>query len=157
MAHIGVGHIEPGIASASASSRASSRVIPWQQDAAGQLASSPSSPSSPSRSELTHDRKLLLATRVAHEELGEKVALCLGCAAALWLGGLRAESATRALVLVILEAASDVAKSAAYAWNDIEVGRVTFAFHLPTLLGVALVGGASWLAMLAAILFNCLP
>ena len=160
MAHIAVGQIGPG-----KSSWAPSRVIPEQEGpregasphAAGKFSQSPPSQSLASPSELIHDRKLLLATRVAHEELGEKVALCLGCAAALWLGGLSAESATRAIALCLLEAASDVAKSAAYASSDIQVGRVTFALHLPSLLGVALVGGASWLAMLAAIRFNCLP
>ncbi len=143
---------------------ASSRVIPRQggpsedasPQAASKIARSPSLPSPASRA-LTQDHKLLLATRVAHEELGEKVSLCLGCAAASWLGGLSADSATRALALFFLEAASDMAKSAAYAASDIEVGRVTFVLHLPSLLGVALVGGASWFALLAAIRFNCLP
>ncbi len=100
--------------------------------------------------------KLLLATKVAHEELGEKVAVSLGCTVALWVGGLSSESITKALALVLLEAVSDVAKAAAYAASKIDVGQVRFNFHLPTLLGSALFGGASIGGLLAAIRINCL-
>ncbi len=100
--------------------------------------------------------KLLLATKVAHEELGEKVALLLGYSVALWVGGLISESMAKALALVLLEAVSDVAKAVAYAASEIDVGHVRFKFHLPTLLGVALVGGSSWATLLVAIRTNCL-
>jgi hypothetical protein len=100
--------------------------------------------------------KLLLATKVAHEELGEKVAVLLGCTVALWVGGLSSESVTKALALVLLEAFSDATKAAVYAASEIDVGHVRFNFHWPTLLGVALVGGASWGALLGAIRINCL-
>ena len=100
--------------------------------------------------------KLLLATKVAHEELGEKVAVFLGCTVALWVGGLSSESVAKALALVLLEALSDVAKAAAYAASEIDVGHVRFNFHWPILLGTALVGGASWGALLGAIRVNCL-
>ena len=101
--------------------------------------------------------KLLLATKVAHEELGEKVAVFLGCTVALWVGGLSSESVTKALALVLLEAVSDGTKAAAYAASKIDVGHVRFNFHWPTLLGLALVGGGgSWGALLVAIRVNCL-
>ena len=109
-----------------------------------------------SRSEAVTRNKLLLATKVAHEELGEKVAMFLGCSVALWVGGLSSESVAKALALVLLEAVSDVAKAAAYAASKIDVGHVRFNFHRPTLLGLALVGGASWAVLLAAIRINCL-
>ena len=100
--------------------------------------------------------KLLLATKVAHEELGEKVAVFLGCTVALWVGGLSSESVTKALALVLLEAFSDVNKTTVYAASEIDVGHVRFNFHWPTLLGTALVGGASWGVLLAAARINCL-
>ncbi len=101
--------------------------------------------------------KLLLATKVAHEELGEKVAVFLGSTVALWVGGLSSESVAKALALVLLEALSDVAKAAAYAASEIDVGHVRFNLHWPTLLGVAFVGaGVSWSCLLGAIRVNCL-
>ena len=100
--------------------------------------------------------KLLLATKVAHEELGEKVAVFLGCTVALWVGGLSSESVAKALALVLLEAVSDWTKTVAYAASKIDVGHVRFNFHWPTLLGIAFVGGASWGALLGAIRMNCL-
>ncbi len=90
-----------------------------------------------SRSEAVLRNKLLLATKVEHEELGEKVAVFLGCTVALWVGGLSSESEAKALALVLLDAVSDVTKAAAYAASKIDVGHVRFNFHLPTLLGVA--------------------
>ena len=101
-------------------------------------------------------KKLLLATKVAHEELGEKVAVFLGCTVALWVGGLSSESVAKALALVLLEAVSDGTKTAAYAASKIDVGHVRFKFHWQTLLGIALVGGGSWVALLGAIRVNCL-
>ncbi len=93
---------------------------------------------------------------MAHEELGEKVAMFLGSTFALWVGGLCSESVAKALALVLLEAVSDVAKAAAYAASKIDVGHVRFNFHRPTLLGLALVGGGSWAALLVAVRINCL-
>ena len=100
--------------------------------------------------------KLLLATKVAHEELGEKVAVFLGCTVALWIGGLSSESVAKALALVLLEGVCDLAKAIAYAASEIDVGHVRFNFRWPTLLAVALVGGVSWGALLGAIRMNCL-
>jgi hypothetical protein len=100
--------------------------------------------------------ELLVATKVAHEELGEKVAVFLGCTVALWVGGLTKESVPKALALVLLEAISDVTKAAAYAASKIKVGHVQFNFHWPTLIGTALAGGSSWAALLVAIRINCL-
>jgi hypothetical protein len=100
--------------------------------------------------------KLLVATKAAHEELGEKAAVFLGCTVALWVGGLSSESVAKAVALVLLEAVSDLAKAAAYAASEIDVGHVRFNFRWPTLLGIALAGGGSWVALLGAIRINCL-
>jgi hypothetical protein len=112
--------------------------------------------STASRSEAIMRNKLLLATKVAHEELGEKVAVFLGCTVALWVGGLSSESVAKAVALVLLEAVPDVAKAAAYAASKIDTGHVRFNFYWPTLLGLALVGGGSWGTLLGAIRMNCL-
>ena len=45
---------------------------------------------------------------------------------------------------------------AALSSSKIDVGHVRFNFHWPTLLGTALVGGASWGGLLFAIRMNCL-
>ena len=80
--------------------------------------------------------KLLLATKVAHEELGEKVAVFLGCTAALWVGGLRSDSVAKVLALLLLEAVSDMAKAAVYAASEIDVGHVRFNFDWQERAGV---------------------
>jgi hypothetical protein len=116
-----------------------------------------SASSTGSRSEADMRNNLLLATKVAHEELGEKVAVFLGCTVALWVGGLSSESVAKALALMLLEALSDVAKEAAYAASNIDAGHVRFNFHRPTLLAISLVGGGvSWGTLLGAIRSNCL-
>jgi hypothetical protein len=99
---------------------------------------------------------LLLAVKVANEELGEKTALFVGCAVAARIGGLSSEWAVKALALLLLEAVTDLAKVGAYAARKVDVGHVRFNFHWPTLLAVAFVGAAGWGAILMAIIFNCL-
>jgi hypothetical protein len=113
-------------------------------------------PSPARRSEAAVPKKLLFAVKVAHEELGEKAALFLGCAVAARVGGLSSEWAVKTLALLLLEAVSDLAKTGAYAARKIDVGHVRFNFHWPSLLGVALVGGGSCGVLFAAIGFNCL-
>ena len=112
-------------------------------------------PSPARRSEAAAARKLLLAVKIAHEELGEKAAVFLGCAVAARVGGLSSEWAVKTLALLLLEAVSDLAKTGAYAARKIDVGHVRFNFHWPTLLGVAVIGGGSWGMLLVAIGFNC--
>jgi hypothetical protein len=110
-----------------------------------------------SRTEAVMSKKLLLANKVAHEELGEKVAVLLGCTVALWVGGLSSESVAKALTLMLLESVSDAAKAVAYAASKIETGHVRFNFHWPTLLAISMVGGGvSWGCLLGAIRVNCL-
>jgi hypothetical protein len=108
------------------------------------------------RSEAAAARMLLLAVKIAHEELGEKIALLLGCAVAARVCGLSSEWAVKALALLLLEVVSDLAKTCTYTASKVDVGHVRFNFHWPSLLGVAVVGGGSWAAVLAAINFNCL-
>ncbi len=108
------------------------------------------------QSEAAAARKQLLAVKIAHEELGEKTALFLGCAVAARVGGLSSEWAIKVLALLLFEAVSDLAKARAYAASKIDVGHVRFNFYWPGLLGVMLTGGSSWCVMLVAIGFNCL-
>ena len=100
--------------------------------------------------------KLLLATKVAHEELGEKVAVFLGCTVALWVGGLSSESVAKALALVLLEAVSDWTKTVAYAASKIDVGHVSFRFHGSLFLAIALIGGAACGAVFNAVRAACM-
>ena len=113
-------------------------------------------PSPARRSEAAAARKLLFAVEVAHEELGEKAAVFLGCAVAARFGGLSSEWAVKTLALLLLEAVSDLAKVGVYGARKIEVGHCRFNLHWPSLLGVALLGGSSCALLLAAIGFNCL-
>jgi hypothetical protein len=113
-------------------------------------------PSPARRSEAAAARKLLLAVKIAHEELGEMAALFLGCAVAARVGGLSSEWTVKTLALLLLETVSDLAKTGAYAASKVDVGHVRFNFHWPSLLGVALVGGGSCGSLLLAIGVNCL-
>ncbi len=108
------------------------------------------------QSEAATASQLLLAVKIVHEELGEKTALFLGCTVAARVGGLSSEWTVKALALLLLEAVSDLAKGSAYAASKIDVGLARFNFHWPSLLSVALVGGASWSLLLGAISINCL-
>ncbi len=51
---------------------------------------------------------------------------------------------------------SDLAKTSAYAARKIDIGHIRFNFHWPSLLSVALIGGAGTGILLEAISFNCL-
>ncbi len=113
-------------------------------------------PSPARRSEAVAARKLLLAVKIANEELGEKTALLIGCAVAARVGGLSSEWAVKALALLLLEAVSDLAKEGAYRARKIDVGHVRFNFHWPSLLAVTFVGAGSCSMVLVAIRFNCL-
>jgi hypothetical protein len=121
--------------------------------ALGEAGAASRSPDRPS--EAAETRNLLLAVKIAHEELGEKTALFLGCAVAARVGGLSSEWAAKAFALLLFETVSDVAKASVYAARNIDVGHARFNFHLPSLLGVALVGGASWAGLMGAIGLNC--
>ncbi len=103
------------------------------------------------------ERRLLIATRVAHEELGEKCAAILGCALAQWLGGLSSASAARSVVLIVTEAVADVLKTSVWAAHaEVDVANVRFTFHWPTLIGVACFGAATCCNLLVALRIDCL-
>ena len=103
------------------------------------------------------ERRLLIATRVAHEELGEKCAAILGCALAQWLGGLSSASAARSVALIVIEAVSDVLKTSAWAAHaKVDVANVHFTFHWPTLLSVACSGASTWCCLSTALRIDCL-
>jgi hypothetical protein len=113
-------------------------------------------PSLARRSEAAAARRQLLAVKIAHEELGEKTALLIGCAVAAHVGGFSSEWAVKALALLLLEAVSDMAKAGTYRARRIDVGHVRFNFYSRNLLAVAFVGAASWAMVLVAISMNCL-
>ncbi len=102
------------------------------------------------------EQKQQFAVKIAHEELGEKAAIFLGCSVAARVRGLNSVWAGKALALLLLEAIADFAKAGAYAAIKIDVGRARFNFHWPSLVGVVLLGGASCAGLLAAIGVNCL-
>ncbi len=101
-------------------------------------------------------RKLWLATKVAHEELGEKLAMILGCMAAVSVTGLTSGIVAKVLVLVLLEAVSDVSKAAAYSAYRVEIGKVRLNFYAPAVTATVMVGVAAWCTMGGAIRINCL-
>ncbi len=117
------------------------------------LASHECSPASQREAAARH--KLLVATRVAHADLGEKVALILGCTAAIWISGRSRESTARASALILLEAVTDLAKAATYAASGINVGNTRFNFHFPTLTGVAFIGGVGCAGLLLSVRLEC--
>ncbi len=97
-----------------------------------------------------------VATRVAHEELGEKMAIFIGGAFALAFEGLSPYSCTKLLMLVLLEAVADTLKEAVYAKSAIDVGRVQLNIRGSTLVAVALIGCSTCCCLLCAIRANCL-
>ncbi len=101
--------------------------------------------------------RLLIATRVAHEELGEKCAVILGCGFAQCLGGISSALAANAIALIVLEAVCDALKAAVWAAHaQVDVAHVRFTFHWPTLLGLICVGASTCCNLLAALRFDCL-
>jgi hypothetical protein len=97
---------------------------------------------------------LLFATKVAHQDLGEKVALLCGGAMAMWFQA-RPETAAKLSVLILLELVSDVVKDYVYVARKIEVGRIRYNFRARTLLAVVVAAGAASSMMLAAVYVNC--
>jgi hypothetical protein len=103
------------------------------------------------------ERRLFIASRVAHEELGEKCAAILGCVLAQWLGEFSSASAARSVALIVLEAVSDALKTSVWAAHaDVDVAHVHFTFHWPTLLGVACFGASTCCCLFAGLHFECL-
>jgi hypothetical protein len=102
-----------------------------------------------------HDAAVLLAIKVVHEDLGEKCALFIGAAVAVGYWGPSARALFNAFALVLLEAVSDELKRRIYEANTINVGRVTFCFHWPTVVAVGMMGCCGSSLLLAAIRINC--
>ena len=97
-----------------------------------------------------------VATRVAHKELGEKMAVFIGCAFALAFEGLSPYSATKVIVLALLEAATDMLKKTVYAAWAIDVECVQLNIRGPTFVAVALTGCSTCCCLLCAVRANCL-
>jgi hypothetical protein len=101
-------------------------------------------------------RRLLLATKVAHEELGEKLALVVGCAIAITVRARTLRCAANTLVLVLSEMVTDEMKELVYESSGIPTGSISFGYHGPTLLAIVFVGSACCTVVLAGIRVNCL-
>jgi hypothetical protein len=86
--------------------------------------------------------KLLLAFKVAHQELGEKTGMILGVSVAAWFEGVdrAGYTAVKGIVLVLLETGADLVREAVYAVHEIQVGRVRYTLDRFILFGVALAG-----------------
>ncbi len=95
---------------------------------------------------------LLFATKVAQQNLGEKVALLWG------RDGHVVSSAPRGAklsVLILLKIVSDVVKNYVYVARNIEVGRIRYNFRVRTLLAMTMAAGAASSVMLNAVDANC--
>ena len=97
-----------------------------------------------------------LAVKLAHEELGERVALLLGCAVGVVLRGFEVAAIANMGVLILLEIASDEVKELVYARRGIHTGRVSFQLHIPTVAAVVLSALASTVTVFTGLRLNCL-
>ncbi len=104
-------------------------------------------------------RLLLIATKVVHHEIGEKVALFIGLGGAFF-----ANSAARAglaylrtvCVLLLIETACDIVKDYAYSSRGVPTTQVRFAASPKALLALLCIGAASCATMFASVRVDCL-
>ncbi len=104
--------------------------------------------------------ELQLATKLTHEELGEKASLFIGTVFAFVNSGHGAASTWKLLTLLFLEATSDEIKIALFAAVNIQYGNddvaIVSRFKWHQWLGFILVGAASITALSAAVRVNCI-
>jgi hypothetical protein len=105
-----------------------------------------------------HITRLFVATKVAHEDLGERIAIFVGCGMAFAYTQelVVADAAAKVLLLVLLEMATDIVKVAIYAASDIDIGRVRFNVHVWGIIAVALAGSTGCGACVAGARINCM-
>jgi hypothetical protein len=101
---------------------------------------------------------VLVATKVAGEVLGEKVALFLGCGVALAVKGMSDEGGILFNVcsLLVVEALTDELKIWICLKHGVDVQRAKYVFHAPSLLAVVLQGAASCCILFGGVRINCL-
>lgn len=101
---------------------------------------------------------VLVATKVAGEVLGEKVALFLGCGVALAVRGMSDEGGILFNVcsLLVVEALTDELKIWICLKHGVDVQRAKYVFHAPSLLAVVLQGAASSCILFGGVRVNCL-
>ncbi len=122
-----------------------------------------SSPGSERQGEVARDRRcqmtrLFVATKVAHEDLGERCAMFIGCSLAVAYaeGLVIADTAAKVVILMLLEALTDLGKVAIFRACQIEIGRVRFHLHVWAIVAVALVGATGCGAVASGIRINCM-
>ncbi len=102
--------------------------------------------------------KLLLASKVAHQELGEKIGMILGVSVAAWFEGVdrAGYTAVKVIVLVLLETGADLIREAAYVVHEIQVGRVRYTFDRFILFSIALAGQGACAALFQSVRADCM-
>jgi hypothetical protein len=105
-----------------------------------------------------HIMRLFVATKVAHEALGERIAMFVGCGLAFaYTEGVGvADAAAKVLLFVLLEMATDIVKVAIYAAIGIDIGHVRFNVHVWWIVALVLSGGAGCGAVVAGVRINCM-
>ncbi len=102
--------------------------------------------------------RLFVATKVAHEDLGERCAMFIGCSlAVVYAEGLViADTAAKVVILMLLEALTDLGKYTIFTANQIEIGRVRFNLHVWAIVAVALAGATGCATVTAGNRINCM-
>ncbi len=106
--------------------------------------------------ERTALRRLSVASKVAHQDLGERVAMFVGCALGLAQAEPSAFVAGKVLTLVVLEIATGFAKVAIFAASEIRVGTVRFNAHLSAFIAVAFAGACGCEGVNGGLRINCM-
>lgn len=102
--------------------------------------------------------RLFVATKVAHEDLGERCAMFIGCSLAVAYaeGLVIADTAAKVVILVLLEVLTDLGKYTIYKASQIEVGRVRFNLHVWAIVAVAFAGAKACTCVTSGIRINCM-
>ncbi len=99
-----------------------------------------------------------MATKVAHEDLGERIAMFVGCGLAFAYaeGLVVADAVAKVILLCLLEMATDIVKVAIYAASEIDIGRVRFNVHVWGIVAVALAGGTGCGSCIGGVRISCM-
>ncbi len=88
------------------------------------------------------------------------MALILGCSIAVWFETVAGEPSTstsvKVVTLILLEAAADVLKGAAFAMYKINLGHVSYNLTPVTVLAMAASGGTAGTALFLNVRATCL-
>jgi hypothetical protein len=97
----------------------------------------------------------LLATKIVHEELGEMIAVFVGCGAAAWVSRWRRATIVSACFILLVEVVSDVVKDRVYVASGIPTGNVRYRFNGATMLAVVSIGAAMCCIIVAGLRVEC--